>query len=142
VRSLHDDDYRRLLEFRDGLRRFLHWSEEQAKAVGLTAAQHQLLLAIRGHPGDEAPTIGAIASHLLLRHHSAVELIDRAQTAGLLERTVDPIDQRVVRLRLTGEGRRRLAGLTAQHLEELRRLEPQLRPIWEGLTSTGADPTR
>ena len=142
VRDLRDDDFRRLLEFRDGLRRFLHWSEEQAKAVGLTTAQHQLLLSIRGHPGDTAPTVRDVASHLLLRHHSAVELIDRAQAIGLVERTIDPLDHRVVRLGLTAEGRRRLSALTAQHLEELARLEPQLRPIWEGLTSGDAGRSR
>ena len=70
----------RLLEFRTGLRRFLHWSEEQARAAGLTAAQHQLLLAVRGHDGG--PTIGEVAEQLLLRHHSAVELVDRAERPG------------------------------------------------------------
>lgn len=140
MKNLRDDDFQRLLEFRSGLRRFLRWSEDQAKAVGLTTAQHQLLLAIRGHQGDGAPTIGDVAAHLLLRHHSAVELIDRAQHVGLLERTVDPHDHRVIRLHLTAEGERRLTALTAQHIEEIRRLEPQLRPIWEGLASTEAVP--
>jgi DNA-binding MarR family transcriptional regulator len=141
VKTLRDDDFQRLLEFRDGLRRFLRWSEDRAKAVGLTTAQHQLLLAVRGHRGDGAPTIGAVAAHLLLRHHSAVELVDRAQHAGLLERSVDPLDHRVVRLHLTAEGERCLAALTAQHLEEIRRLEPQLRPIWDGLASHDDSPT-
>lgn len=131
--ELSDADYRRLLEFRDGLRRFLHWSEEQAKAVGLTASQHQLLLAIRGHDGPHGPTIGDVAAHLLLKHHSAVELVDRAQAAGLVTREVDPDDHRVVRLRLTDDGAARLAALSALHVEELRRLAPSLRPIWADL---------
>ena len=84
-----DDDYRRLLELRTGLRQFLHWSEQQASAVGITPAQHQLLLAIRGHPGRDAPTIGDVADALLLRHHSAVGLVDRAVAAGLVDRHVD-----------------------------------------------------
>ena len=79
---LTDDDFAELLRFRDALRRFLRWSEDQARAAGLTPAQHQLLLAVRGHDGD--PTIGDVAEHLLLRHHSAVELVDRAERAGLL----------------------------------------------------------
>ena len=131
--DLTDADYRKLLDFRDGLRRFLRWSEEQARAVGLTPAQHQLLLAIRGHDDPLGPTIGDVASHLMLRHHSAVELIDRAQGAGLVERELDPHDHRAVRLRLTRDGSARLAALTTQHLDELRRLEPRLRPIWSGL---------
>ena len=69
-----DVDYRRLLEFRTGIRHFLHWSEEQALAVGVTPAQHQLMLAIRGHAGPERPTIGDIADALVLRHNSAVGL--------------------------------------------------------------------
>src|SRR5436190_90484 len=94
-----DADYRRLLELRDGLRRFQHWSEVQAKDAGLTAAQHQLLLAIRGH--GSAPSVSDVAAHLLLKHHSAVELVDRAERAGLVHRVADPDDQRVVRLALT-----------------------------------------
>jgi DNA-binding MarR family transcriptional regulator len=131
--DLSDADYQRLLAFRDGLRRFLRWSEEQARAVGLTPAQHQLLLAVRGHDDPLGPTIADVAEHLLLRHHSAVELVDRAQAAGLVERRPDRRDQRVVRLRLTHDGARRLAALTAQHVDELHRLQSRLRPIWAGL---------
>src|ERR671924_639123 len=106
---LRDEDFGRLLAFRDGLRKFLHWSEAEAKAVGLTGAQHQLLLAIRGHGSD--PSIREVAEHLLLRHHSVVELVDRAVTARLVERVDDEHDQRIVRLRLTQTGRDRVAAL-------------------------------
>jgi DNA-binding MarR family transcriptional regulator len=123
TRKLRDEDFAQLLSFRDELRRFLHWSEEQAKAVGLTGPQHQLLLAIRGH--GEPPSIGDVAAHLLLKHHSAVELVDRAVAAGLVERTGDPDDQRVVRLRLTAAGEATLAALAAAHLEELSRVRRQ-----------------
>ena len=115
-----DADYERLLDLRDELRRFLHWSEQEARAAGLPPAQHQLLLAVRGHRGD--PTIGELAAHLLVRHHSAVELVDRAQRAGLVERVVDPDDHRVVRVRVTPAGEDVLAGLAATHLEEIDRL--------------------
>lgn len=125
-------DYVRLLQFRNGLRRFLRWSEEQAAAVGLTAAQHQLLLAIRGH-GNDPPTIGEIATDLMLRHHSAVGLVDRAVDAGLVERRSDPNDQRVVRLRLTAVGADRLQRLSVVHTEELRRMAPAARALWDDL---------
>jgi DNA-binding MarR family transcriptional regulator len=131
--SLDQAQYERLLRFRTGLRRFLRWSADQAAAVGLTAAQHQLLLAIRGHPDPRGPTIGDVASYLLLRHHSAVELTDRAQAAGLLERRADPDDNRAVRLRLTDLGAKRLERLTAANLEELARLGSELQPLWDGL---------
>jgi len=128
---LQDEDFARLLAFRDGLRRFLRWSEEQARAVGLTAAQHQLLLAIRGHGGR--PSIRDVADHLLLRHHSVVELVDRAVAAGLIERVGDDDDQRVVRLQLTGAGEQRVEALAGAHLEELSRLRPRVHSLWAGL---------
>jgi DNA-binding MarR family transcriptional regulator len=132
-RAPSDDDYRRLLDLRSGLRQFLHWSEQQAVAVGITPAQHQLLLAIRGHPHVAPPTIGAVADALLLRHHSAVGLVDRAAAAGLVDRRVDAIDHRIVRLRLTALGARRLRQLSGAHLEELRRLAPRMRSLWADL---------
>lgn len=131
---LSDADFERLLSFRDGLRRFLHWSEDQAKAVGLTGPQHQLLLAVRGH--GRPPSIGEVAQHLLLRHHSAVELVDRAVSAGLVERVDDPDDQRVVRVRLTHVGARKVEALASAHLEELSRLRRHVGVLWDDLPST------
>lgn len=132
-----DADYTALLHFRTGLRRFLHWSAVQAKDAGLTPSQHQLLLAVRGHDGDGDPTIGDVAGQLLLRHHSAVELVDRAVAGGLVERLRDDDDQRVVHLRLTTEGARALASLTAQHRAELDRLGSRMRQLWRGLDEPG-----
>ena len=120
--ALTDDDYRHLLSVRTGLRRFLFWSAQQAEAAGLTPAQHQLLLAVRGHPGAEDPTVGEVADHLLLRHHSAVQLVDRAAVAGLLSRRRDTEDRRVVHVALTPKGTLLLESLAAAHLEELRRM--------------------
>ncbi len=136
--TLRSEDYARLLEFRTGLRRFLRWSEGQAKAAGLTPTQHQLLLAVRGHGPGAGPTIGEVARDLLLRHHSAVGLVDRAVAAGLLERVPDPLDHRVVRLRLTRDGAARLERLSAAHLEELDRLGPRVAPVWAGLDREAA----
>jgi len=130
---LDDADYRRLLQFRIGLRRFLHWSEEQAERAGLTPAQHQLLLAVRGHDGESGPTIGEVAGYLMLRHHSAVGLVDRAVKAGLVERQEDAGDRRIVRLRLTAQGERTLQQLSAAHLEEIKRLAPRIRDLAQGL---------
>lgn len=126
---LADADYHRLLQFRTGLRRFLRWSEEQAEKAGLTSAQHQLLLAVRGHDGDRGPTIGDVAGYLFLRHHSAVGLVDRAVRAGLVERSEDPEDRRVVRLRVTPHGMEILQQLSSLHLKELERLAPLLQAI-------------
>jgi DNA-binding MarR family transcriptional regulator len=115
-------DFSRLLEFRVSLRRFQRWSEDQAKAAGLTHVQHQLLVAIKGHPGGRPPTVGDLAGYLLLRPHSAVELVDRAKAAGLVERTPDREDGRVVRVRLTAGGEAVLQRLTRAHLDRLHEL--------------------
>lgn len=131
--ELDDETYARLLALRTGLRRFLRWSEQQAGAAGLTPAQHQLMLAIRGHPDRRGPTVGEIADYLLLRHHSVVGLVDRADAAGLVGRVRDAEDHRLVRLRLTAEGERRLEALSALHLQELERLAHELPGAWEGL---------
>lgn len=131
-RPLTDADYGRLLEFRTSLRRFLRWSEQQARAQDLTPAQHQLLLAIRGHPDPAGPSIGDVADYLLLRHHSAVGLVDRAQAAGLVKRSPDP-DRRTVRLALTNDGAARLEALSALHIEELARLARAMRALSNGL---------
>ncbi|MGH9109894.1 MAG: MarR family winged helix-turn-helix transcriptional regulator [Acidimicrobiales bacterium] len=128
-----DDAYARLLSLRTGLRHFERWSSRQAEAAGLTPAQHQLLLVVRGHDDPRGPTIGEIADYLLLRHHSVVGLVDRAEGAGLVHRTREETDHRVVRLRLTAAGAKRLEALSALHLEELDRLALDLPGAWRGL---------
>jgi DNA-binding MarR family transcriptional regulator len=138
---LSDADYQQLLAFRDALRRFLRWSEQHALNAGITPAQHQLLLAIRGHAGA-APTIGDVADHLLLRHHSVVGLVDRAVLAGLVERQLDPGDHRLVRLRLTPSGTRRLAALAAAHLDELDHLGPILAQLGRPAATTDPSPAQ
>jgi len=127
-------DYSALLDFRTALRRFNHWSEQQARAVGLTHAQHQLLLSIKGHRGGSAPTVGDVADYLLLRHHSAVELVNRAQAAGLVERQRDSSDARMVRLSLTSKGEACIEQLTTLHLAELSQLAPLLQHVVDGHT--------
>lgn len=117
-----DEQYERLLEFRNALRRFDHWSREAAADHGLTHPQHQLLLAIRGSRTTGGPSVGEIAEALLVRHHTATELVDRVQRLGLVERVRSAADARRVQLRLTEAGRQVLESLTAVHLEELQRL--------------------
>jgi DNA-binding MarR family transcriptional regulator len=130
-----DADYARLLAVRTALRRFEHWSADQAAGQGLTASQHQLLLAVRGHADSRGPTIREVAQYLLIRHHSAVELCDRTQSAGLLVRQPDSEDHRVVRLKLTKAGSRALDALSAAHLEEL----ANLAMLFESLIGTLAN---
>lgn len=126
---LTQQDFERLLEFRVSLRRFQRWSEDQARDAGLTHVQHQLLVAIKGNPGDRPPAIGDLAGYLLLRPHSMVELVDRAEAAGLVERTPDPADGRVVRVRLTEMGDDIVQRLTRAHLDRLHELAAVLNDL-------------
>ena len=128
MEELSSEDFENLLAFRTGLRRFLYWSQTEAKSAGLTPAQHQLLVAIKGYPGGR-PAVSDLAASLMLRHHSTVELVDRAQAAGLVERADDPGDGRVTRVLLTADGEARLAKLTPAHIDELRHLAPVLQQL-------------
>jgi DNA-binding MarR family transcriptional regulator len=135
--TLGDPAYQTLLQLRTGLRRFLRWSEQQAEAAGVTPAQHQLLLAVRGHPGPEGPSIGDVAAYLFLRHHSAVGLVDRAERAGLVVRRQDPANHSMVRLQLTSKGSQQLEALSELHLEELSHLAPAMHALWDALDRAG-----
>ena len=117
-----DQDFQHSLRFRVTLRRFMRWSEEQATEAGLTPAQHQLLMAVKGHPGPLPPAIREIADYLQLRSHSAVGLVDRAEAAGVVRRLPDRDDGRVVRVQLTEKGDQLVTSLTRAHLAELRKL--------------------
>ena len=140
--ALTQEDFTRLLQLRTGLRRFLSWSEEQAKAAGLTPAKHQLLLAVRGHPSPSGPTVGEIADYLVLRHHSAVGLIDRAVAQGLVERNPDPRSKSVVRITLTPAGTGKLDALAQAHLDELAHLAPTMRALWGALEQSDGQPAQ
>lgn len=115
-------DFERLLEFRVILRRFQRWSEDQAQAAGLSQVQHQLLVAVKGHPGDRPPAMSDLAGYLLLKPNSTVELVDRVAAAGLVERMPDPDDGRIMRVGLTKAGEAILQKLTPQHLDRLHEL--------------------
>jgi DNA-binding MarR family transcriptional regulator len=129
TRPLTDRDYQSLASFRRELRAFLAFSEQEAKAAGLTPAHHQLLLAIRGHPGGP-PSITDVADALQVKLHSATELVARAEAKGLLTRTHDdPDDARRAVLTLTDAGAAKLADLSAVHREEIRRFHDQMDDI-------------
>jgi DNA-binding MarR family transcriptional regulator len=119
ARKLRDEDYRRLLAFRTELRDFMRWSEEAAHDAGLTPSLHQLLLVVRGDDTVDGPTIGEAAKKLHVKHHSMVELAQRAESAGLVHRVRDERDHRRVHLRLTNSGYNHLDALTRAHLPRI-----------------------
>lgn len=119
-------DYRALSRFRFQIRRFLHFSEEAARAEGLEPQQHQMLLAIEASGEEGGPTVGHLADQMMIRHHSAVGLLDRLEERGLVERVRGDEDRRQVRVRMTRTGLEKLHRLTHQHREELRKSGPEL----------------
>jgi len=127
--TIKQADYQRLSEFRYLIRRFLEFSQLQAEDAGLTPRQHQALLAIKGFPGGGPVAIGDLAERLRIRHHSAVELVNRLCEAGLVARDQDKDDHRRVLLQLTERAEDCLAELSAAHVDELSRIEPMLRRL-------------
>jgi DNA-binding MarR family transcriptional regulator len=132
-RPLTKQDFEALARFRFGIRRYLRFSEETVRRDGLTPQQYQLLLALKGFPGRDWATVRELAERLQLRHHSVVELVNRAQGQGLVERAAHPTDGRAVQVLLTPDGERVLARLSALHRDELRRMQGTLTPpSWNG----------
>jgi DNA-binding MarR family transcriptional regulator len=139
--ELSEDDYRLLFELRRSIRRFLRFSEDAARARGIEPQQHQAMLAIRANQDQGFARIGDIAEWLQLRHHSAVELIDRLAGRNLVERWRDEEDRRFVNVRLTSEGEQVLAELSRHHQAELRKAGPALARVLGQITG-GGKPTQ
>ena len=115
-----DDYYRAMSEFRHQIRRFLRFSEQVAEAAGVEPQQHLLLLAVRGLPNGNPPSIRALADRLLLKHHSVVELVDRSERMGLVRRVADRNDRRQVLVELSSKGERCLQKIFVQNRAKLR----------------------
>ena len=126
MKTLMLADYQALAELRYQIRRFLHFSEQAARAAGLEPQQHQLLLALKGLPGRARPRIQELAERLQIRHHSAVELSNRLARGGYVRRQRGGDDRREVLLSLTPKGERVLRELSLHHKTELRLRGPAL----------------
>lgn len=124
--DLSRDQYRDLAEFRRQIRRFIHFSEVTAKEHGVEPQQHQLLLLVHGLPEGVKPTIREIAARLFIQHHSAVELINRLESAGMVSRQAGAPDRREVWVGLTPAGKAVLRKLALTHRDELERAGPEL----------------
>jgi len=131
---VRESDYLALAEFRYQVRRFLRFSEGNARRAGIHPQQHRLLLAIKGMRRGLVANVGNLAEKLQIEHHSAVELIDRAVTSGLVTRRHHPLDRRVVTVRITPRGERLLQKLSWQNREELRSAAPALVKALRALT--------
>lgn len=135
-KHLDASEYQQLAAFRHALRRFLRFSEAAAEQMGLSAQHYQAMLAICATPEGRL-TINELAQQLLIRHNSAVGLVDRLNKQGLAEREPSPDDRRKVYLRLTAKGDRVLGRLAEVHREELLRIAPELREQLEEIVRSG-----
>lgn len=127
-------DYAQLASFRHALRGFLHFSEAAAAQEGLTSQHYQAMLILRGWPEGQPVSIGDLAQQLLIKHNSAVGLVDRLANEGLVVREPSTVDRRKVELRLSSRGRQVLAKLAAMHRGELRRIGPIMERFFAELT--------
>jgi DNA-binding MarR family transcriptional regulator len=132
--NLATRDYARLAAFRLALRKFLRFSEEAAAAVGITGQHYQAMLIVRACPDGERVTIADLARQLLIKHNSAVELVDRLVYEDLIMREASSADRRKVELHLTPHGRQVLAKLAATHRRELQRIGPILKRFFAELS--------
>ena len=126
MKKLTLSDYQALAEFRYQIRQFLHFSEQVVKRSGLERGQYQLMLAIKGMPPDVRPRISELANRMQIRHHSAVELVNRLAAGGYVHRTRAQDDRREVLLALTPKGEKVLSELALHHHDELRSSGPKL----------------
>jgi DNA-binding MarR family transcriptional regulator len=124
--TLTPSDYRSLAELRHQIRLFTHFSEQAARDAGLVPGQHQLMLALKGLPPHLRPSVGELAKRLQIRHHSAVELVNRLASRGYVRRQRGDTDRREVLLSLTIKGEKVLNELSLQHMAELRKAGPAL----------------
>jgi DNA-binding MarR family transcriptional regulator len=134
-KNLTQRDFESLAEFRHQIRRFLRFSEKAAREAGLEPRQHQLLLALKGLPSNVRPKIAELAERLQIQHHSAVELVNRLESGGLVRRERGSEDRREVHLQLTPKGEKVLRELSLHHRSELRSQGPALLESLEQLIS-------
>ena len=132
-------DYAQLASFRHALRGFLRFSEAAAAQEGLTSQHYQAMLILRGWPDDQPISINDLAQHLLIKHNSAVGLVDRLVQEGLVLRKPSTVDRRKVELRLSARGRQVLARLAAMHRGELRRIGPLMEKFFSEVARDRGD---
>jgi len=132
-------DYAQLASFRHALRGFVRFSEAAAAQEGLTSQHYQAMLILRGWPERQPVSINDLAQQLLIKHNSAVGLVDRLAEVGLVVREPSTVDRRKVELHLTQRGRQVLAKLAAMHQGELRRIGPVMKRFFSELTRDEAD---
>src|SRR5882757_1827865 len=134
-------EYRALAELRYLIRKFVGEGDAAARAAGLEPQQYLLLLALRGLPEGVEATIRTLAERLALKHHSAVELIDRLEIHGYVRRSRSRDDRRRVLVALLPRGEKLLEQVARHRIEELRSSGAALANAISALLENGDSPT-
>ena len=140
-RATSTDEYQALAQFRFLIRRYLNNSEKAARSVGLEPQQYMGMLALRGLPSDEEPTIRSLAERLQIQHHSAVELVDRMEKRGLFRRERSMKDRRQVHVQVTRRGEKLLSRLVRHRIAELRVSAPELAHALQAVLAAAREPS-
>jgi DNA-binding MarR family transcriptional regulator len=138
LRTLSRTEYKALAEFRYQIRKYLRYMEEKARAAGYNPQQYQLLLAIEGLPEGQTPTIKTLAERMQLNHNTTVELVDRCEERGFLQRVRVGVDRRVVTLVPTIAGKRMMQDQASASKAELREIGPVLFASLQHLMEQGS----
>jgi DNA-binding MarR family transcriptional regulator len=141
-RNLTLAEYRKLSELRFQMRRFMRFSEDAARSRKLEPQQHQTLLAIKGAPAGEDPTIAFLAKRMQLAHHTMVELVDRVVEKGLAQRKPSTTDRRSTLVQLTPEGAKVLAELSTITYEQLQTKFGEMLEALQGVVDAKANGNR
>jgi DNA-binding MarR family transcriptional regulator len=112
-------DYVALADLRHHIRRFLQVREDAARAAGIEPQQYMALLQLKALEARPPATIHALAERLLVRHHTAVELVDRLAARGMVRRRREGGDRRQVRVEMRAAGEVALRKLVLNSVREL-----------------------
>jgi DNA-binding MarR family transcriptional regulator len=137
MKRITPSEYQAMAELRYRIRLFLREGDAAARSSGLEPQQYLLLLAIRGMPDGVSAKIQSLADSLLIRHHSAVELVDRLEDHGYVRRSRGKEDRREVLVSLLPKGQRVLERVVQQRISELRAGGSQLIRAIDAVLSDG-----
>jgi DNA-binding MarR family transcriptional regulator len=125
--KLLSHDYVALATFRYAMRKFLRFSKEALAArADLTPEQYEALLATRAFGSKRGLTIGELSERLQVKHHTAINLVDKLEARNLILRRPSTEDRRHVYVRLTRKGSDTLASVAGIHRRELKVRSPEM----------------
>ena len=131
---LHSEDYQALAEFRYLLRKFLRFSKDFLRTTaGLNPEQYEALLAVKAFAAPVGLTISELSERLQVKHHSAVNIVDRLVERKLITREAGETDRRRRHVQLTAKGEKLIEELAPVHRKEIRMRSAEMIKVLERL---------